>query len=477
MSECTEFHHENLSKTQWPCTSGIYSSPLEDGRMSLPLLGRWGIRHRFGWSLHGRFKSPAAPTGSAAVRGSFVDNRPLRFSFLFFLFFCVVNASAQVNHYYVATTGSDSGSGSQASPWKTINHASSALSLGSGGTVVHIAQGTYGCVTTNRSGTSSQRIVYVSDSQYGAKISCNSTVLWQNNGDYVDINGFEVTASGSSACEGIRSVASFVHTIRNYVHDIPAISSTCTNGGDAIAFGWDGNHGTNSNNVADANITDAVGVSNGSCPNMHGIYGSTPRNTITNNIISRACGWGIHIYHDSTTYVVSNNVIINNKRGGILIGSSDGTTNTNSTVANNIVANNGGSESGITDRYGAGSGNVYLNNVMYNNLPGNFNLTQASPSGTVSLSSSLFNGLFVKYTGNAMTGDYHLQSSSMAVGAGVTRGCAGGGLTPCVPSTDFDGVSRVMTTSAVDAGAFAMSGDSASGSAPAAPSGLTAVVQ
>jgi hypothetical protein len=412
-----------------------------------------------------------------------VDNRlsrlTLQFGFLVALFILgfVPNSAAQANNYYVATTGSDSSSGSQSSPWKTINHASSALSLGPGGAVVHVAQGTYGCVSTNRSGSSSQRIAYVSDTQYGAKISCNSTVLWQNNGDYVDINGFEVTASGSSACEGIRSVANFVHTIRNYVHDIPAISSTCTNGGDAIAFGWDGNHGTNSNNVADSNIADSIGVANGSCPNMHGIYGSTPRNTITNNIISRACGWGVHIYHDSTTDVVSNNVIINNLRGGILIGSSDGTTNTSSTVANNIVANNGGSESGITDRYGAGSGNVYRNNVMYNNHPADFNLQQASPSGTVTLTSNLFNSLFVEYTGNSKTGDYHLQTSSVAAGAGVAGGCASGGITPCVPSTDFDGDTRVLT-STVDAGAFAMSGSSSGNTAaPAAPSGLTAVVQ
>jgi hypothetical protein len=113
---------------------------------------------------------------------------------------------------------------------------------------------------------------------------------------------------------------------------------------------------------------------------------------------------------------------------------------------------------------------------MYNNLPGNFNLTQASPSGTVTLTGTLFNSLFMKYTGNAKTGDYRLQESSVAVAAGVAGGCASGGLTPCVPSTDFDGDTRVLT-SGVDAGAFAISGTTASGSAPAAPTGLTAVVQ
>lgn len=387
-----------------------------------------------------------------------------------------VTSFAQTNQYYVATNGSDSNSGSQSQPWQTISHASSALSLGASGTVVHVLPGTYsGCVTTSHSGGPSQRIVYVSDSQYGAKISCNATVLWQNNGSYVDIQGFEVTASGSAGCEGIRSVANFVHVVHNYVHDIPAISATCTNGGDAIAFGWNGNHGTNTDNIADSNIADAVGLSNGSCPNMHGIYTSTPRDTVINNIVSRACGWGIHIYHDSTSNVVSNNVVIANLRGGITIGASDGTVNTNTTVANNIITNNGGSENGITDHYGAGAGNVYLNNVVYNNLPSNIHLEHASASGTVTLTSSSFSGLFSRYTGNARTGDYHLQSSSAAIDAGLSGPCASGGILPCVPRTDFDTNSR-PTSGSLDAGAFEFGGSSA-GTAPSAPTGLTATVQ
>ena len=229
---------------------------------------------------------------------------------------------------------SPGGSGSTCSSGSPCS-ASTGISATNAGDTLHFlpSGSSYGCITTAHSGTSGSRIVYISDTQYGAKISCNSTVVWQNNGSYVDINGFEVTSTGSSSCEGIRSVASFVHTIRNYIHDIPAISATCGNGGDGFAFGWNGNHGTNSDNLGDSNIVDMVGFANGSCPNMHGIYGSTPRNKFTNNIVTRSCGWGIQTYHDSTTAVISNNVFAANLRGGILVGASDGTSHTNATIA------------------------------------------------------------------------------------------------------------------------------------------------
>jgi hypothetical protein len=183
------------------------------------------------------------------------------------------------------------------------------------------------------------------------------------------------------------------------------------------------------------------------------------------------------MFHDTYQDVVSNNVIINNYNGGILVSSSDGFTNDNTSVINNIVAHNGGNESGIEERYGpTGSSNVYRNNVFWGNAPGSYSFANGTRtvSGTLNGSDS---AVFVQYTGNAKTGDYHLQTSSVAVGAGVAGGCASGGITPCVPSTDLDGVTRILTSS-VDAGAFALSGSSSgNASAPAAPSGLTAVVQ
>ena len=107
--------------------------------------------------------------------------------------------------------------------------------------------------------------------------------------------------------------------------------------------------------VVDGNIIDNIGTGPSglgtNCANVHGIYIESPRQTATNNIISRACGWAIHMFHNTTQDVVSNNVIINNYNGGILVSASEPLcTNDHTSVINNIVAHNGGNESGIEER-------------------------------------------------------------------------------------------------------------------------------
>ncbi len=401
------------------------------------------------------------------------------------------SVAADTLHYYVSASGSDSNNGSQSSPWKTIDHAASALSLGSSGTVVHVAPGTYGCVSTTRSGGSdSQRIVYLSDTKWGAKIACNGTTGWINGngssvrtGDYIDIDGFQVTASSSSVmmCDGIRTFAAFNRIVNNWVHDVPAppgpggtggCSGSGGQGGDGISTGNNGVPSTvGHGNLISGNIIDAIGASS-LCITVHGIYISSPGNLVQNNIVSRSCGWGVHIYHYTDQEVVTNNTIINNLRGGILVSSDGSITDDNTTVSNNIVANNGGPEYGISERYGpTGGSNVYFNNLLYNNQPGNMNFSNGSraQSGNINLTSAQFNALFVNYTGNAKTGDYHLKDGAVAIGSGTSGNCAASGLKPCIPAIDFDKATRT----AMDVGAFAFGGNS---DHPDVPLGLTATV-
>ena len=59
-------------------------------------------------------------------------DKALLFGLLIFMF--PASTAAQVQNYYVATTGSDTNDGSQAHPWATINHADSALRVGTAGT-------------------------------------------------------------------------------------------------------------------------------------------------------------------------------------------------------------------------------------------------------------------------------------------------------------------------------------------------------
>jgi hypothetical protein len=78
------------------------------------------------------------------------------------------------SNYYISTSGSDSNLCTQASPCQTINSVDSRLGsnlpLGANGTTIHVAAGNYtGPITTNRSGTASARIVWLSDTKWGRR--------------------------------------------------------------------------------------------------------------------------------------------------------------------------------------------------------------------------------------------------------------------------------------------------------------------
>jgi parallel beta-helix repeat protein len=404
---------------------------------------------------------------------------------LFCLAFCFTLSSfAQTNDYYVSPSGSDSNDGSQANPWATIDHASSALSLGASGTVVHVLPGNYSCVSTQRSGTATQRITYQSDTLHAAKISCSSAHPWENGNnsntrvaDYTDIVGFEITAGGTR-CIGINQHGAFTHTLNNYVHDIPAPLANCGNGtgGAGIMIGYNGNPPTAAHdNLVSGNIVDAIGPGGNNNGYVHGIYVATYNNVIQNNRISRASGWGIHVHHLTTNEVITHNTVFNNYRGGIIVngGPDNNYVCDHTTVSNNIVVNNGGNEYGIEESWGpTGPNNVYYNNIVYNNQPADFRFANGprTVAGTITLTLTQFNGLFVNYTGDA-SGDYHLKAGSLGIAPGSST-CASGGITPCIPPTDLDGILR--SASVFGLGAFAFKGSTL---LPLAPTGLTATAQ
>jgi hypothetical protein len=90
-------------------------------------------------------------------------------------------------------------------------------------------------------------------------------------------------------------------------------------------------------------------------------------------------------------------------------------------VANNIVYRNGLNPKaggyGIEEFGKTGTHNVYLNNLVHQNGPANWNLQNGNkPSGNVSADPQ-----FVNYTGDS-TGDYHLQSTSPGLRKGTRRG-------------------------------------------------------
>jgi parallel beta-helix repeat protein len=445
------------------------------------------------------------------------------FPALIVISFCL-NATAQTNNYYVSPTGSDSGDGSQARPWKTLQHASSALSLGASGTIVHFAPGNYSFSTfifVTRSGTEGARITYQSDTPQAAHFiwACGQDSCFIQGGDYVDIIGFDFTGpttggmglgidfgkGSSSGCNaaGVNTpngcgYANFNRFLNNVTHDV-GTARVSPQFGASFAVS-SGSHDT----LVDGNVFKHAGIPNSLVG--YGTYLAGYHNTVTNNIYADNT-IGVHLYHNPCENVIANNTFVHNRVGGILIGG--WATNTigvpycptrtgddYNSVSNNILVRNG-SECGsaghgafgiLLTGTGGNAGPATHNKVSDNYLADNLNascavdnsvqvMNAAAPitSGNINAGSA-YNNLFVNYQDNG-SGDYHLAVGSPAIRAGGTTSstvCAvSPGITACIPTLDIDATIRPSSPSV---GAYEFGGSAADASLPA-PSGLTATVQ
>lgn len=377
------------------------------------------------------------------------------------------SSTAAASAYYVSTTGSDStGNGSESSPWATIAHASTQVGPGA---TVYVAAGVYtGSFTTNSSGTASDYITYVASSaDFSGAVNCaqvaanhgdlstcvqlvgTDTDTWTNNGNYVAIEGFDVTGPGIN---GIYTQGTGTLISGNHVHDV--LTGTCnSDGGSGINL-----NGSNAEVVG--NYVHNIGPYPKACGYVQGIYFLQAGGYAYNNISFNNSGFGIQLWHYPSNVAIFNNTIFNNASGGIVLGTdTSGVTVDYITVANNIVVNNGGegvSEQGAADS-STGTHNIYKNNLVEGNSGGSFSLQ----NGLTATSTVAASPQFVNDTGNA-SGDYHLLSTSPAIGAGIASGA---------PSTDFDGNPRPQS-GVVDIGAYQYQ---ASGSAATPASTLPAI--
>jgi hypothetical protein len=368
---------------------------------------------------------------------------------------CALKASAQ-SSFYVSTTGSDStGNGSITRPWATISYASTKATPG---TTIHVAAGTYtGTINTRASGTASAYVTYVADSadfshpvncaqvaaNHGdlstcAKIAGGAGEAWVNYGNYVTIQGFDISGQGMN---GIYTEGAATKIIGNHVHDV--LTSTCnSNGGSGINL-----NGTNAQVIG--NYVHNVGPYPSSCGYVQGIYFLQAGGLAWNNISFNNSGFGIQLWHEPSHIVLANNTIFNNATGGIVLGTDDANFTVDYvTVSNNIVYNNAGwgiSEQGASSS-STGIHNVYTNNLVYQNISGSYSLQNGlTPYNTINS-----NPQFIDYTGNE-SGDYQLQLSSPAIKTGTNNGA---------PSYDFNNSSRAQGS--IDSGAYQHSSVAAS---------------
>jgi hypothetical protein len=365
-------------------------------------------------------------------------------------------ATASVAELYVATTGSDTNSGSASAPLKTIAKASQ---LAQPGTVVHVAPGTYaGGFKTVANGTATARIRYQSDTRWGARIvppaSSATDNAWDNRGNYVDIVGFDIDGSavqqGTAWTTGIYNGGSNDTIANNHVHHIS--KAACTAGGGGI--GVDSYYG-GVNASVDGNVIHDIGPA--VCADMHGIYFST-NGVVRNNLVYAVSETGIRLWHDANRVTVVNNTLFNTNTG-ISVGGGDyyhtaGPSDYNR-VSNNIVYDN--RSYGVIETGATGSHNVYANNLLAKNGVAPWRLQNGLlASGTVSADPAFVN--YVRTGG----GNYHLSSASPAIDRGNATGA---------PLTDLDGAKR-PSGATFDIGAYEFG---AAGSGSGSGNGSTTV--
>jgi len=157
----------------------------------------------------------------------------VNFLSLFAWFVCVAGAFGQANSaFYIATTGNDSNAGTQASPWRTLQHAADTARAGS---TVNVRGGIYEeLVSINASGNASEGFITfrsypgetaVLDAEHFTP-SGRQAVLSIHNQSYVRIEGFEIrnfhTAEHRLVPLGISvmGAGSHIELLKNNVHHI-----------------------------------------------------------------------------------------------------------------------------------------------------------------------------------------------------------------------------------------------------------------
>jgi hypothetical protein len=302
---------------------------------------------------------------------------------------------------YVAPNGDDDNDGTAQDPFRTIEKAAS---VSTPGTTVVVADGTYEApIETRASGREDARITYVSSTKWGAKLvgpDSDEASVWHNYGDYVDIQGFDISAR---MVDGIIQSGSYGRILENRV---TGLTGNCisTNNDDYSMV----------NNDIIGNVTGRCGTS----AEDHGIYPGGPSGTISNNISFGNAGFGIHCWHNCNRQHIINNLVFDNDEGGILIGQGDGPNEgsvdaDNMVVANNLVVDNG--KEGIRESGATGSSNKYLNNSVSGNAGEGIDLNTGIESGTIWEAPT-----FVDFQLDG-SGDYRLYPFSSGVDAGTSE--------------------------------------------------------
>jgi hypothetical protein len=294
---------------------------------------------------------------------------------------------------YVSTSGNDAANGSDATPWRTLQHAADLVQAGD---TVIIRAGNYTGFYLDADGTAASRIVFRGET--GANITQrNATTpdgINLEGADYVTIEGFTVNNMPRT---GIRSVLNHHVIIRNNHCDMNAKWGILTGFSDDI--------------LIEGNVTSRSQIE-------HGIYfsNSADRAIIRNNVSWGNNANGIHMNGDVSlggdgilsNCLVEGNVIYGNGAAGGSGINCDGVQN--STIRNNLIYDT--HSSGISlyriDGGGGSSGNLVVNNTVIVAANGRWAMNIQSGSTGNTLRNNIF------YNNHSFRGSIDISADSLA---------------------------------------------------------------
>ncbi len=395
--------------------------------------------------------------------------------------------------YYVAPGGSDSGAGTGAAPWATLQHAADRVSAGD---TVNVRAGTYAGFVLGwdfpQNGTLMSPITF--HGEPGARINARNAKtpdgINLEGASYVVIEGFQVDGVPRA---GIRSVVNAGVVIRNnwcdqngvwgiltgFSDDILIennvtsrsgtqhgiyVSNSCVNPvvrrnvvwgnyANGLHFNGDvsqGGVGVITGALVERNVIYDNGVGGGSGINCDGVQSSVFRN----NLIYGNHASGISLYRIDASDGAKNNVVVNNtivmaSDGRWAVNIKDGSTG--NAVFNNILYNFHPTRGSISIVADSLPGFVSHHNVVMQRFTADdgdtvLNLAQWRAATGQDVSSLVSDpaALFV----NAGANDYHLSGTSPAIDLGASLSA---------PASDLDGRRRPVG-GAWDAGAYEFGG-------------------
>lgn len=338
--------------------------------------------------------------------------------------------------YYVSPSGSDTNSGTQASPWKTITKANSAMHTGD---TVLVQSGTYNetlnitnsGITLQAQGKVITKGVYISGSNdiFRGFTITDPTSDWgiRTSGNYTLVENNEIY---HTLQDGVWFFGSHNTFRGNYIHDILDPSAPLTHEDCFQTWGWDWDT-TNvlfERNICIHNdmrneVNQLVMMARNTTVEVRDITFRNNIFVIYNPTLSSS---SLNFWWDSSRYPMSNITVVNNT----IVNMSQTRANaiafvniTNATAINNLIINYGDSWTYYIAAEGGSNIDIH-NNAIYN--------TNGIPPKGVPYPGDLWM-LDPKIT--SLSGlDFHLQSNSPLISTGYNLGS--------LVANDYEGITR-----------------------------------